>query len=122
MTTRRSPNTKAFLTCMDCEKESPLAHTMPEARKLAAAAGWQTGMRGQTRISGWEEDFCETCKADHPRTICSGYHGKCKHRSLYTVTRPKDGATVYACGSHLTVLLGEMIPGSGGLSVEETPI
>jgi|SRR5215472_939993 len=121
MTTRRTPNTKAFLTCMDCEKESPLAATMPEAREKAAAAGWQTGMRGQSRVSGWEEDFCDQCKVNHPRTYCTGYRSKCRHRSLYTITRPADGKTVHACGSHLTVLVGEMIPG-GKLEITETPI
>lgn len=118
---RRSPNTKNFLTCMQCGKESPLAPSMPEAREAAEAADWQVGMRGATRINGWEEDFCETCKLQHPRTYCSGYRSRCLHRSLYTIDRPKDGTTVYACGSHLTPLVKEMIHG-GDLTLKETPV
>lgn len=119
--TRKSPNTKSFLTCMDCETESPLAGSMPEAREVAEAAGWQVGMRGATRVNGWEEDFCEKCKVRHPRTYCSGYRARCMHRSLYTIIRPKDGKRMYACGSHLGVLVKEMLPG-GNLELEETPV
>ena len=119
--TRRSPNVKNFLTCMGCEKESPLAASMGEAREAAEEAGWQVGMRGSTRINGWEEDFCETCKLQHPRIYCSGYRARCQHRALYTMLRPKDDKKVYACGSHLTILVKEMIPG-GNLELEETPV
>jgi hypothetical protein len=118
---RRSPNVKNFLTCMECGKESPLAPSMPEAREQAEGAGWQIGMRGSTRITGWEEDFCETCKVRHPRIVCSGYRSRCAHRALYTIVRPKDDRKVYACGSHLTILVKEMIPG-GKLDLEETPV
>lgn len=118
---RRSPNTKNFLTCMQCGTEGPLAPSMPEAREAAEAVGWQVGFRGSTRISGWEEDFCDTCKVNHPRTYCSGYRARCMHRSLYTIHRPKDDATVYACGSHLTPLVNEWSL-QGKLELERTPV
>lgn len=112
---------KAHLTCMDCGAEGPNAILMADARKASGDQGWQVGMRGTTRITGWEEDFCPDCKGRHPRTHCSGWRARCEHRALYTLIRPGDGETLHACGSHLTILVREMIPG-GRLEVEETPV
>lgn len=94
---------------------------MDDARQLSEEQGWQIGTRGPGRIIGWEEDFCADCKVRHPRTYCDGWRGRCRHRSLYTVTRPKDGKTLHTCGSHVQVLIKELVPGSK-LELEETPI
>jgi hypothetical protein len=106
---------------MDCAKEGPVAILMEDARRAAEEQGWQVGMRGSTRVAGWEEDFCADCKGRHPRTHCSGWRARCVHRSLYTLTRPSDSEILHACGAHLTILVKEMVPG-GKLEIEETPV
>ena len=115
---------KAQLICMEpgCGRGGPIADKTPEARALAQAEGWQTGLKGAQRIPGWEDDFCPEHAPLHPRIYCSGDRKPCHHRSLYTLTRPKDGTKMQACGSHLTVLVHQLVGGGSRIEIEETPV
>ena len=118
---------KYQLTCADCGTESRPAVKAADARVLAESDGWQVGMRGSgmNRIAGWEDDHCPTCKVNHPRTYCDGWHGKCGHRSIYTLTRKEtNGTTVTArtCGKHQSMIMRELIIGGRSITVEETPL
>lgn len=115
---------KAQLVCMEpgCNKGGPLADKMPEARALAEAEGWQTGLKGALRIPGWEDDFCPEHAQLHPRIYCQGDRKPCSHRALYRYSRRKDGARAEACGSHAVVLMRQMIAGGNKIEVEEMPM
>jgi hypothetical protein len=109
------------LICFDCGTTGPHAERMPQARVLAEQKGWLTGRKGAERVPGWDADFCPACAPQHPRHYCSGDRVYCDHRSIYTITREKDGKVLYACGSHATVLLRSMVMGGNKVEIEETP-
>lgn len=109
------------LYCADCGKESRGAGgaSMREVRRLASEDGWLIGLRGSSRVLGWEDDYCADCAKLHPRIYCLGYRGKCTHKALYSFTREKDGKVIYTCGSHQMNLLKELVAGGHKVVVAE---
>lgn len=122
---------KYQLTCAGCGNMSRPALKAADARSLAEADGWQVGMRGagMKRVEGWEDDYCATCKADHPRTYCDGWHGRCEHRAIYIMVRVNDpsragdpAVTARTCGKHHGPILRSMIVGGRKVLIEEAPL
>lgn len=105
------------LICADCGKTGPAGSIVQDAIDKSLAEGWLIGYHGATissqRAPGWEQDICPECAPRHPRITCNGVRtGKqCLSKALYKITREGSVTELHSCGSHLLMMLKEMLRG-----------